>query len=396
MKKSLNKAEQWFNIAGPYCQTFKLFFMRLLFFFLLLLSFQGFAQDHYLFIGTYTGSGSKGIYVYKFNSQTGKATWVSNTDSSSASNPSYLSITPNGKYLYAVYEDGNQKDGHVAAYSFNRTTGKLNLINKQLSGGDHPCYVDVAKNSKWVAVANYSGGSASLFGVNSDGSLKPDPQVIQHVGKSVVPQRQEKPHVHSTVFSPKQDYLFVSDLGTDKVVIYKFNAAATKPLTEVSYAASAPGSGPRHFSFHPNNKFAYLLEEISGTVAAYQFNNGKLNFIQRIITHPEDYKGTIGSADIHISPDGKFLYASNRGDENTITIFSVNPVTGKLRLEGYQSTMGKTPRNFMIDPTGNFVLVANQNTDNVVVFKRNKATGLLTPTGTEIKVSKPVCLKMIK
>ena len=375
----------------------KNFFMRLIFFVLFFLSLQGFAQDRYLFIGTYTGSGSKGIYVYKFNTQTGKATWVSNTDSSTASNPSYLATTPDAKYLYSVYEDGAQKNGQVAAYSFNRNTGKLSPINKQPSGGDHPCYVALTSNNKWLAVANYTGGSVSVFAVNNDGSLKPHPQVVQHEGSSIVPQRQDKPHVHSTVFSPKHDYLFVSDLGMDKVMIYKFNPAASKPLqTNPSFAASAPGSGPRHFIFHPNNKFAYLIEELSGTMAVYQYNNGKLNFLQRIITHPQDYNAAVGSADIHISPDGKFLYASNRGDENTITIFSVNPVTGKLKLAGYQSTMGKTPRNFMIDPTGNFLLVANQNTDNIVVFKRNKATGLLTPTGEEIKVSKPVCLKMVK
>ena len=371
--------------------------MRLIFFSILLISIKGFTQDHYLFIGTYTGSGSQGIYVYKFNTQTGQATWVSNTDTSSASNPSYLSVSSSGKYVYAVHEDGNQKHGNVAAYSFNRSTGNLKLINKQLSGGDHPCYVSTSTNDKWVAVANYSGGSASVFGVNADGSLKPEPQVVQHEGKSVVRQRQDKPHVHSTVFSPKGDYLFVSDLGLDKIMIYKFNPSSSKPLQpNATFVESVPGSGPRHFTFHPNNKYAYLVEELSGTVVAYQFSNGKLNFLQRIAAHPEDYKGTIGSADIHISPDGKFLYASNRGDENTIAIFSINAATGKLKSEGYQSTMGKSPRNFMIDPSGNFLLAANQNSNNIVVFKRNKSTGLLTPTGTEIQVPKPVCLKMIK
>ena len=369
--------------------------MRLPFIVLLLLSIKSFSQDHYLFIGTYTGSGSKGIYVYKFNSKTGKATWISNTDSSTSSNPSYLAISPNGKYVYSVYEDGNQKNGNIAAYSFNKTTGKLSFINKQLSGGDHPCYVATTNNNKWLTVANYTGGSASVFGLNADGSLKPDPQVIQHTGNSIVKDRQDKPHVHSTVFSPKEDYLFVSDLGIDKVMIYKFNSAAAKPLqSQPSFASSEPGSGPRHFTFHTNNKFAYVIEELSGTVTAYQYNSGKLNFLQRIATHPSNFKGAIGSADIHLSPDGKFLYASNRGDENTITIFSVNPSTGKLKLAGYQSTMGKSPRNFMIDPIGNFLLVANQNSNNIVIFKRNKQTGLLTLTDTVIEVPKPVCLKM--
>jgi 6-phosphogluconolactonase len=370
--------------------------MRLIYLSLLLISLQGFAQEHYLFIGTYTGSGSKGIYVYKFNSQTGKATWVSNTDSSIASNPSYLAVTPNGKYVYAVFEDGDQKNGHVAAYSFNRAAGHLSFINKELSGGDHPCYVSITNNNKWVAVANYTGGSASVFGVNADGSLKPHPQVMQHTGSSVVKGRQDKPHVHSVVFSPKQDYLFVSDLGLDRVMTYKFNAGTGSPLQKQGFTATAPGSGPRHFTFHPNNKFAYLIEELSGYVTAYQYSNGKLKSIQHIAAHPENYKGNIGSADIHVSPDGKFLYASNRGDENTIAIYSINAATGKLKLAGFQPSLGKAPRNFMIDPTGNFVLVANQNTDNVVIFKRNKTTGLLTPTGAEISIPKPVCLKMVK
>lgn len=361
---------------------------------LLVFSFIGFAQERYLFVGTYTGSGSKGIYVYKFNTQTGKAAWVNNTDSNTASNPSYLALSSNGKYVYSVYEDGNQKNGSVAAYSFNKATGKLRFINKQSSGGDHPCYVATTTNNKWVAVANYTGGSVSVFGVNADGSLKADPQVIQHEGSSVVKERQDKPHVHSTVFSPSENYLFVSDLGTDKIVVHRFNQNAAKPLQQSSFVSAAPGSGPRHFTFHPNGKYAYNIEELSGTVAVYKYSNGKLNFLQRIAAHPEDYKGTIGSADIHISPDGKFLYASNRGEENTIAIFSINAGTGKLTTVGYQSTLGKTPRNFLIDPTGNFLLVANQSTDNIVVFKRNKQTGLLTATGEEIKIPKPVCLKM--
>lgn len=193
-------------------------------------------------------------------------------------------------------------------------------------------------------------------------------------------------------------FLFTPDLGTDKVMIYSLNQAAEKVLIPAKppFAASLPGSGPRHFTFHPNQKFAYLVEELTGTVAAYNYTNGTLKFLQRIITHPVSYKGDIGSADIHLSPDGNFLYVSNRGNENTLTIFSVNKITGKLSLKGYQSTLGKTPRNFMIDPTGNFLLVANQDTDNIVIFKRNILTGLLTPTGAEISIPKPVCLQMAK
>lgn len=372
--------------------------MRLSLFFLFLFSsFNLFSQDLHLFIGTYTNNNnSKGIYVYRFNSKTGEATWISNTDS--AANPSYLSIAPNGKYVYAVYEQGGQKNGQVSAYAFDRTNSRLRLLNQQSSGGDHPCYVATSKDNNWVAVGNYTGGSLAIYAVNMDGSLTPAKQVIQHEGSSVNKSRQEKPHVHATVFSPKNDYLFVPDLGIDKVMVYKFTPAAAQPLqpAQTAFAASKEGSGPRHFTFHPNGKYAYLIEELTGTVAAYQYNNGTLTSIQKIETHPSDYTGTIGSADIHVSPDGKFLYASNRGDANNITIFSINSASGKITLVGYQPTMGATPRNFMIDPTGNFLLVANQKTNNIVIFKRDKQTGKLQPTGKQIEVPSPVCLKMIK
>lgn len=369
--------------------------MRLLFLFSFsaIFSFSN-AQTYTLFIGTYTGSGSRGIYVYHFNANTGNADWVSNTDS--IENPSYLAISKNGKYVYAANETGGKNPGHVSSFLFNKRTGKLNFINNQLSGGDHPCYVSVTKDNKWLAVANYSGGNLSVYPINKDGGLEPAAQFIQDTGSSANKARQDKPHVHSAVFSPDERFLLTPDLGTDKVMIYSFNPSSKQVLKPAnpSFAKIAPGNGPRHLTFHPNQKFAYLVEEISGTVSAFKYNNGNLKFLQRLNTHPEDYEGKIGSADIHVSPDGKFLYVSNRGEENTITIFSVNQVTGKLALKGYQPTMGKTPRNFMIDPTGNFLLVANQDTDNIVIFKRNKQTGLLQQKD-EIKVPKPVFLKMI-
>ena len=360
----------------------------------MLVSGSAFCQSYYLFVGTYTNAGSKGIYVYHFNSTTGKAEWVSNTDS--ADNPSYLAISKDGKFVYAVNETGGNKPGHISSYGFDKNTGKLSLINSQPSGGDAPCYVSVTNNNKWVAIANYSGGSTSIYPVEKDGTLLPSAQFIQNTGSSANKSRQEKPHVHSAVFSPDERFLFTPDLGTDKVMIYAFNQSARKPLTPAnpSFAKIAPGNGPRHLTFHPNQKFAYVIEEMSGTVSAFKYENGDLKFIQRLPAHPENYKGEIGSADIHLSPDGKFLYASNRGDENTITIFSVDQATGKLALKGYQSTIGKTPRNFMIDPTGNFLLAANQDSDNIIIFKRDKQTGLLKQTD-EIKVPKPVCLKMI-
>lgn len=356
------------------------------------LSFQGFAQTYHLFIGTYTDKGSKGIYVYRFDAATGKAQWVSNTDS--ISNPSFLALSANGKYLYAVNENGGSVPGEVSAFSFDRTSGRLKLLNRQPSGGDHPCYISVTKNNRWVIAGNYTGGNFSVFPVERNGWLRPYAQLVQHNGSGADPERQEKAHVHATVLSPLEDRLLVSDLGTDKVVIYPFRPESGKPLDTLSgsSASSQPGSGPRHLAFHPNGRFAYLMEEMSGTVAVYRYRGGKLEPVQRISSHPADFKGAIGSADIHMSPDGKFLYASNRGDANNIAVFSVNASTGKLANKGWQSTQGKGPRNFTIDPTGNYLLVANQQTNTVVIFKRNPTTGLLRDTGHRIEVPNPVCL----
>jgi 6-phosphogluconolactonase len=203
--------------------------------------------------------------------------------------------------------------------------------------------------------------------------------------------------VHSTVFSPDYKYLFVSDLGMDKIMIYSFNAGSGKVTPALSpFMLTSPGSGPRHFTFHPNGKYAYLVEELSATVSAYTYKDGKLTFIQRIAALPADFTGAKGAADIHVSPDGKFLYASNRGESNTLAIFSIDNATGKLTAKGYQSTMGQTPRNFNFDPSGNFILAANQNSDNVVIFKVDKKTGKLTDTGKRIEVGKPVCVKWAK
>lgn len=353
------------------------------------------AQEYFLFIGTYTGTGSKGIYVYKFNATTGKATWVSNTDS--VVNPSYLAITGDGKMVYACTETRTVNAGGVSAFRFDKATGKLSFVNKQSSGGDNPAYVAVDKKGKWVVAGNYSGGSLAAFPVNQDGSIKPYIQLIQHKGSSVDADRQEMAHVHATVFSPDQAYLFVPDLGMDKVKIYRFLPSQQKPLQPASpdAANATPGAGPRHFTFHPNKKWAYLIEEMAGAVVAYAYKSGKLNKLQRINAHPDTLTSQPGSADIHVSPDGKFLYASNRGKENNIAIFKINQNTGKLSLQGYQSTMGEIPRNFCIDPTGNFLLAANQETNNIVVFKRDKTTGMLSYTGEQLNIPEPVCLKMI-
>lgn len=353
------------------------------------------AQDHYLFVGTYTSGKSKGIYVFRFNSQNGEVQWVSSTDS--ATNPSFLSLSPDGTKLYAVNETGGEQPGYVSAYDFDQATGQLYFINAQPSGGDHPCFVTVDKTGKWVVVGNYTGGNLSALPVNKEGGLEHYAQLIQHTGSSVNKSRQDKPHVHATFFSPDGKYILAPDLGTDKVMLYQFNPLLKKPLKPAAmpFAASAPGSGPRHLDFHPNQRFVYVLEELTGTIKAYRYNNGFITGIQNIATHPADYKGQPGSADIHVSPDGKFLYASNRGDENNLAIFSIDQITGKLTAKGYQPIPGAGPRNFIIAPNGNFILVANQKTNNIVIYRVNKETGLLQQMLRQVEVPSPVCLKLI-
>lgn len=347
-----------------------------------------YAHGQYLIIGTYTSeSTSKGIYVYDFDNKTGKAKAVSYAE---AGNPSYLAISKNGKYVYSVNE--NDK-GKISSFSFNKKTGQLSWLNSQDNKGSAPCYVELDKTGKWLFSGNYSSGDLTLHPVNTDGTIGTLQQWIRHSGSGPDKERQQTPHVHCTYISADNHFLYVPDLGIDKVMIYPFNAAKGILNENKSfYAAVEPRGGPRHITFSPDNKYAYVIEELSGSISAFKNKNGTLVFIQRINKLPEGDKGA--GADIHVSPDGKFLYASQRSN-NTIQIFKINSSTGKLMYVNAQSTMGKTPRNFTIYPSGDYLLAANQNSDDVVIFKRNKQTGLLFDTEQRIQVGKPVCLKWI-
>ena len=355
-------------------------------------------QEFHLLIGTYTNGKSKGIYIYKFNTKNADNSFVSSTASS---NPSYLAVSPDQKFVYAVNEDaGSEKfpdGGAVTSFSFDAEQGSLKEINTQSSGGKHPCYVAIDSTGKWLFTGNYSSGTVGLFPLQKNGSIGTMQQLIQHNGSGPDTSRQRSAHVHSTVLSRNQQYLFVPDLGMDKVMAYQFNNQKGSLTTAPSpFAASVPGSGPRHFEFDQSNTYAYLMEEMSGTVVVYKFEKGILEKQQRISAMPKDFTGAIGSADIHLSPDGNFLYCSNRGGSNSISIFSISKQNGELMLIGHQSTFGKTPRNFNFDPSGNFLLVANQDSDEVVIFKINKQTGMLTDTHKRIPIPSPVCIKWIR
>jgi 6-phosphogluconolactonase len=364
----------------------RLFFSALLSF----ISIGMFAQENYLFVGTYTGKGSEGIYVYKFNTSSGEMKKVSST---MTENPSYLAISKDKKFVYSVNENGDGKGG-VSAFSFDSSTGKLTALNSQLSNGDHPCYISVDKTGKWVAVGNYTGGNLSIYPVKEDGSLGEAVQVIAHTGSGGDKKRQEKPHVHSVVFTPDEKYLAVTDLGTDKIYLYPFDASAEKPLNETAVETSTtPASGPRHIIFHSSLPYAYTIEELSGKVSAYKVgDDGKLTEIQHINAHPAGYKGDIGSAAIKISADGKNVYASNRGGSNTIATFSIDQSSGKLMLNKIVASGGKAPRDFNIDPTDRYILAANGGSDNITIFKRNAKTGVPEGSGTQVSISQPVCV----
>jgi 6-phosphogluconolactonase len=350
------------------------------------------AQEYYLLAGTYTSGKSEGIYVYKFNSETGEATPASTAKSS---NPSFLAVSPNQKYVYAVNEN---KPGNISSFLFNKNTGSLKELNQQSTSGDHPCYVTVHKSGKWIVAGNYSSGNLVVFPVNKNGSINKAVQNIQHKGTGANKQRQESAHVHATVFSPDGKYLFVPDLGMDKIMIYQFNTQTGKlSAHDQPFEKTKPGAGPRHIEFHPNSRLAFLMEELSGSIKVMKYDyKGHLSEIQLINGHDSAYSGKYGSADIHISADGKFLYCSNRETSNTIGIFKVNQQTGILTRVGAQSTLGETPRNFNFDPSGGFLLVANQNSHAIVIFKIDKETGLLTDTGNRIEIPNPVCIKWAK
>jgi len=350
-------------------------------------------KNLYLLAGTYTGTGSKGIYVYQFDPASGKATLVSHTDTTI--NPSF--VIANGDFVYAVNETNGDNPGSVSAFSFDKKTGKLTFLNKQATGGDDPCHLAINKDGKWLAVANYSGGSTSVFSLGDDGSISPLVQLLENTGSSINKERQEKSHVHEVVFSNDDRYLFAPDLGQDKILIYDFDGKKEHPAlpAALAFLNIEPGSGPRHFTFDAKENFAYLVAELTGMVHVYSYRKGQFSEIQEIPAYAPEYTGSLDAAEILISPDGKFLYSSHRGDMNHLTIFSVDKDSGKLTLIGFQSTLGKAPRNFTIDPSGQYLLAANQNSDNIVIFKRDKATGLLNPTGVEISLPKPVSLQWL-
>ncbi len=355
----------------------------------ILLFANGYAQQNKmnLIVGTYTNScESKGIYVYDFDVETAEVKLKSSTDK--VVNPSYLTVSADNKFVYSVNENGVEST--VSSFEFNARKGDLKFINKQNSEGADPCFI--LNDTKNVIVANYSGGSISVFKKNSKGGLSEVKQVLHHKGKGPNVKRQQSSHVHMVQFTPDKKFVLANDLGTDKIYVYEYKPDSENEILVIKDSISLKkGSGPRHLTFSPNGKFAYLLHELDGTLSVFSYENQKLTKLEEAQIIDEDFKGETSAADIHITPDGKFLYASNRGTANDITCFAIQK-NGRLNYIGHNSTLGKGPRNFVIDPTANFLLVGNQYTNEVVIFKINKANGKLTDTGKRIELCSPVCL----
>lgn len=352
------------------------------------------SEEFYLFVGTYTGEGSEGIYLYRFNADNGTVTPADTV--SGIANPSYLYLSPDHTALYAVNELADSADATVSAFSFDVQNGQISLLNRQSSRGGAPCYISTDKSGKAVYVANYLGGSLAMYPVGEDGSLEEAETVIEHQGSSINERRQESPHVHCTIISPDNRFLFAADLGTDRLTGYAYDSETNSLSSDPAIVyETEKGAGPRHLIFHPNGEYAYLVNELNGTIVAFSYSDGNLEAIQTTSTLPENYEGAVSGADIRVSPDGKFVYASNREDLNNIVIYAVEEESGMLNKVGEEPSGGIHPRNLRIDPTGSYLLAANRHTDNIVVFERDKNTGLLTKTGTEIEVSQPVSLLMV-
>jgi len=353
-----------------------------------------------VYVGTYTGEKSQGIYAYRLDLASGKCAPLGLA--AEVKSPSFVAVHPNRKFLYAVSEisDGaNKPSGGVSAFSIDAATGKLTLLNQQSSQGAGPCHLIVDKSGQTVLVANYGGGSVAALPIGSDGRLSPAASFVQHEGSSVDASRQKEPHAHSINVDPTNRFAMAADLGLDKVLIYRLDPATSKLSANDPPAARVPaGSGPRHFAFHPSGKFAYVINEILCTVTAFAYDGerGQLTERQTISTLPagEKLRPEYSTAEVQVHPSGKFVYGSNRGHDS-ITVFAVDDAQGTLRYVDNTPTGGKTPRGFGIDPTGQFLLAGNQDSHTIAVFRIDPRSGRLIATGETLEVGSPVCVKFV-
>ena len=355
-------------------------------------------NEFLVFIGAYTQRDGSGISVARFNADTGELTTPELVVE--LANPSFVALHPSLSPLYAVTEfDDYQGDviGALSAFSVDRSSGKLTFLNRQPTNGPGPCHVNVDASGRNAVVANYNGGSVAVLPINPDGSLNAPSDFVQHEGGAgVVPDRQGEPHAHSANLDHQTGWVYINDLGLDRIKSYQLDSSSGKLTPVGSDVELHPGAGPRHFDFHPDHAHTYAINELDNTITAMEYDraSGRLTPTQTVPALPDGWDGSSSCADLHISPDGRFIYGSNRGHDS-IVIYGVDATTGQLEYVGHESTRGNNPRNFAIDPTGRYILAANQDTDNIVVFEIDGDSGKLTATGTEVTVSMPVCLKLV-
>jgi len=356
-------------------------------------------HEYWVYVGTYTGAKSKGIYAFRFHPASGRVTPAGLM--AETPNPSFLAVHPTGKYVYAVSEIedySGQKSGAVTAFAADAKTGRLTLLNTVPSRGPGPCHLAVEKSGRTLLVANYSGGSVAALPIRPDGSLAEAATFIQHRGSSVNLRRQEGPHAHSINPSPDNRYAVAADLGLDKVLIYRLDAARSLLSShEPGFVQVKPGAGPRHFAFHPSGKYGYVINELHSTITAFAYDGrrGALTELQTVTTLPAGFTGENSTAEVVVHPSGRFLYGSNRGHDS-IAVFAIDPAKGTLTPTGQPSTQGSTPRNFAIDPTGGWLFAANQGSDNIVVFRIDPKSGGLTATSQKLQAGSPVCVRFLR
>ena len=353
-------------------------------------------DERFAYVGTYTTDGrSQGIYRLWLNAETG-ALRLDGVAAKSA-NPSYLALHPNGRVLYAVNELSEfrgEPSGAVSAYAIARATGALTLLNQQPSHGKAPCYVSVDRTGRVVLVANYGGGSITTIPVRRDGGLATAKNVVRHEGKSVDPVRQAAPHAHCVLPDPTNRYVLAVDLGIDAMLTYRLDDRTGAISVVTPGVAAKPGAGPRHLTFHPNGRFAYVVNELDSTLSVFTYD-GERGALTEVQVAPASPGGTVPDnhpADIHVAASGRHLYVSNRGDD-TVAVFVIDPASGQVTPVQQIASGGRSPRNFALDPTGRFLLAANQRSDSIVSFRVDAESGRLTPTGSVVELAAPVCVK---
>jgi len=359
----------------------------------------GKSPEYLVYFGTYTGKDSKGIYACRFRPDTDKLTPVELA--AETVSPSFLAVDPARHYLFAANETGDyqgSKSGSVSSFAIDRHSGKLTAVNTVPSRGADPCHLTVNQTGTRVLVANYTGGSVAVLPVKAGGALGEASDFVQHLGSSLDPSRQKEPHAHDVVLSRDNRFAVVADLGLDKLLVYRFDSAkgALTP-NDPPYGSLKPGSGPRHFAFHPNGRFGYAISEMANTVTAFKWDGKKGVFdeLQTVSTLPKGFTGENTTAEIAVHPSGRFLYGSNRGHDS-IAVFAIDAGKGTLTFVEDVPTLGKEPRHFALDPSGAYLFAANQNSNTVVVFRVNARTGRLTPAGQQFDVPSPVCVTFVE